>query len=399
MIFKHLSLLIIVIGAMSFFISNVVMKEVLSATHYGQYSIFVTYFSLIYMLGIFGSEQVFLRFSRKTNRNTLETQKSQIILISVIIFFSTIISCILFKRYYPEVAINSLLLFLASFSMIGMLFLFNILRLNTNFVLSQFISNYWKLLLFTLALIFYINKEDNLETFIKIVAVNIVIIFLAVLFYIYKKIEINYNNDISTKDIFITAFHFFLAILSFSLITFADRFIIEMKFSIEEFGNFFYLTNFFLAPYTILQNYVGFKQLIVFKNDFNRDYYTRFNQKAILLGVVMAVFLLIISFYLCHFKLLKFSFNDYMPIILLLLFIGIVRLYSSSIISAFEARTTIETLRKSNIYILVITVFILLIAVFYAHSIQSILMSIIIIWLFRCVVHRQLILHQMKNSI
>ena len=36
--------------------------------------------------------------------------------------------------------------------------------------------------------VFYINKEDNLETFIKIVAVNIVIIFLAVLFYIYKKI-------------------------------------------------------------------------------------------------------------------------------------------------------------------------------------------------------------------
>jgi hypothetical protein len=394
---RHLSLLMIFAAAVSFFISNFVMKDVLDATQYGQYSIVVTYFSLTYLFGILGTEQVFLRFSKAIRPNVIETQKLQPIFIGGIIIFSSVAGTFFFKKYYEEVPINMILLFFSTFSMIGMLFLFNILRLNANFVISQFVANYWKMILFAVTLLFYLIRESSLEVFIEIVSVNIILIFVGTLVLIYKKITITYNEEISSRDIAITAFHFFLAILGFSLINFADRFIIEMKFSLEQFGNYFYLTNFFLAPFSILQNYIGFKQLIVFKNEFNHDYYIRFNQKAIAFGISLGVALFFVAYALCYFGILKINFSDSFTIIILLIVLGIVRLYSSSIISAFEARTSMQTLRKSNIYILLLTLAILGMAIYYAYSIEAILFCIIIIWIFRCIVHRQLILGQMKK--
>jgi hypothetical protein len=375
------------------------MKEILSATHYGHYSIFVTYFSLIYVFGILGTEQVFLRFSMQTKKNTIETQKFQLQLMAFIILFSTILCSFLFQKYYSEIAINTFLLFGSSLSMIGILFLFSILRLNANFVWAQFISNYWKIVLCILAAFFYIFKNNDLNLFITIVCINVLLIFALSLSYINKKITISFNNDVSIKEILQTAFHFFLSIFSFSVLLFADRFIIETKYSFIEFGNFFYLTNFFLAPYAILQNYIGFKQLIVFKTDFNKGYFVNFNRKALFFGALLGFMLLSVAFVLNFTNVIAFRFNRYPSIIILLLFTGIVRLYSSSIISAFEARTSIETLRKANIYIAGITFIILLIAAFLASSIEEILIYVILIWLFRCFIHRQLLLHQMKISI
>lgn len=396
---QHLSLLVIMVGAISFFVSNLVMKEILSAAQYGHYSIFVTYFSLIYVFGILGTEQVFLRFSMGIKKNTIETQKFQLILIASIILLSSICSCYLFKQHYAEIEINTILLFVSSLGMIGILFSFSVLRLNTNFVLAQFITNYWKMCLFILAVLFYIFKNADFELFIKIICFNIFFVFVLSAIYIYKKMTFLFNDTISNKEIVRTSFHFFLSILSFSLLIFADRFIIEKKYSFEEFGNFFYLTNFFLAPYTILQNYIGFKQLIVFKNEFNAKYLANFNRKIILLGSLLGLCLFLSALLLSFTETVAFKFNKYIPIIGLLLFTGILRLYSSSIISAFEARTNIQTLRKANIYIVSITVFILCIAVFTAGSIEAILMYVIVIWFLRCFVHKKLLFHQMKNTI
>lgn len=396
---QHLSLLIIMVGAISFFVSNLVMKEILTATQYGHYSIFVTYFSLIYVFGILGTEQVFLRFSMGIKKNTIETQKFQLFLIMSIILLSSICSCYLFKQHYAEIEINTILLFASSLGMIGILFSFSVLRLNTNFVFAQIIANYWKLCLFILAVLFYIFKNADFEVFIKIICFNIFFIFVLSAMYIYKKVTFLFNDTISNKEIVRTSFHFFLSILSFSLLIFADRFIIEKKYSFEEFGNFFYLTNFFLAPYTILQNYIGFKQLIVFKNEFNAKYLANFNRKIILLGSLLGLCLFLSALLLSYTETVAFKFNKYIPIIVLLLFTGILRLYSSSIISAFEARTNIQTLRKANIYIVSITVFILLIAVLTAGSIEAILMYVIVIWFLRCFVHKKLLFHQMKNTI
>ena len=373
------------------------MKEVLSSFYYGQYSIIITYFSLIFVLGILGMEQVFLRFSVAKQPNQIDTQKIQLILIGGVVLVSTTVSTIFFKRNYPEIEFNTLLLFFTSFSIISSLFLYNVLRLNTNFLLAQVIANFWKMVLLILAVIFYVKHLEQLEVFINLLCFAIISFFALCLFYVFRTVKFNFTTPVSTKAIFSTASNFFIAIASFSLITFADRFIIEKKFNYITLGEFFYLSNFFLAPFAILQNYVGFKQLIFFKNNFNLDYYFRYNRKIIFLGVFLAAFLFLFATGLNHYNLLKYQFNNY-KIISLLLLIGIIRLYSSSIISAFEAKSTIGYLRMSNVLIVTFTVLLLLFAYYLSHTIHTILICVVLVWCFRCFIHRQLLLHQHKKS-
>lgn len=393
---NHLSLFVIIIGAGSFFLSNLILKDVFNAYIYGQYSIIISYFSLIYVVGIFGADQVFLRFSIARAPDVIETQRAQFYLVPGILLVSSIIGTFVFRYNYPEIEINLFLFFFSSMGMIGILFLFSILRLNSNFVFAQFVSNYWKIVLFANAFLFYFYKSQVFDVFIDIVLYNIILIFVLCLVYVYRKINFIFNLEYSLKDIVSTSFHFFLSILSAALILFSDRFIIELKFDFEKFGNFFYLTNFFLAPYTILQNYIGFKQLIIFKNNFSLEYYRKFNSRTIFFGLAMGIILLVAGMILSRFNIINFRFDDYVIIIVLLLITGTLRLFSSAINSAFEARTSMIMLRKSNLYILIFTCSILLFAIYVANSVEIILICMIFIWISRCMIHTRLLFPKNK---
>lgn len=396
--YGQISLFVIVLGAISFFLANIFMKEILSPYFYGQYSIVVTFFSLIYSFGILGTEQVFIRFSNKIDTNVIETQKTQIVLITVLVIFSSLLSTYFFHTYYSSIKVNTCLLFISSFSMIGIMFLFTVLRMNSNFFISQLIVNYWKIVLLLLSGYYLVYKKNDLEFFINFLCINFIVLFLCALVIVFNKVKIKYNKMIADRDIFRASFHFFLSILSFTLIIFSDRLIIESKFKLEEFGNFFYLMNFFLAPFSILQNYIGFKQLIIFKGVFNKEYFIKSNQKAILLGVLLSFFLLLVICIITYYHIFNFDFKLYCNTIFLLLLTGIIRLYSASVSAAFEARTSIKTLQKSNVHIVIITIFGLLLTYYLADSIEVVLIFILLLWCYRCYVHRQFLLSQIKNE-
>jgi len=394
--FEHASLIFVILGACSLFACNILMKEILSPALYGQFSVFITYCSLIYVFGMFGLEQVFLRFSKACN-NTIKTQKTQFLLIIPVILLLPTITTILFKKYYSEIIIDTGLLFYCSLGLVGSMFLFTVFRLNSNFVLSQIMSNGWKIGMFILSILYFLFHKSDFNFFITTVAIIIIIIFLIFLFYALKSINIQFNDEVSNRDLIESSLHFFISIASFSLLIFCDRIIVEHKYNFVVFGNFFYLCNFFLAPFSILQNYIGFKQLIFFKSKFNKNYLVSFSKKIILLGTGLALSLFFIAVFLNYFKLLNFQFDTYNVVILLLLFTGVVRLYSSSIGAAFEAKTSITTLRRSNFLITFITILILTITFFFVDSIEIILFNIIILWVLRSVIHKKLLLHQIKE--
>lgn len=395
---NNASLFIIVFGAVSFFITNILMKEILSSRKYGEYSILITYFSVVYLLGILGAEQGFLRYSKRINTNVIATHKSQLNLLVVISICTSIVFCLLFKYFYNEIEINTFLLFTSTISMVIMLFLFNILRLNENFIASQLFSNYWKNTLLVLAVVFFIWRNTNLTLFVNILSVNIILITVIALFFVKTKLKFVYISEINTKEICISAFHFSLAIFAITLIIFSDRFIIERKHNIEEFGNYFYLTNFFLAPFSILQNYIGFKQLIIFKTNFSFEYFKAINKKVLLLGFFISLILFSLSFIIDYLNIVKFDFNKYVIIIIILLITGIVRLYSSAILSAFEAKTNIRTLRNSNIYIISATIGVISFILIFVTKLEFILVFFIVIWLFRSIIHKKLLMKQLKNN-
>lgn len=243
---KHLSLAIIIFGAGSFFLSNILLKEVLNEEAYGQYSITITYFSVIFIFGLLGLEQIFLRYSNFIAVNTIETQKFQVSLIIKTILLTSTIGTLFFSFYFKEeFKINFILLYLSSISIVALLYLFNIFRLNTDFVFAQVVANFWRIILLVLAAVLFLKISD-LNVLLNFIMLGILFSFSVNIFCFFsKRIQFVYNENHTPKDIIKTSFQFFISIATFSLLTFGDRFVIQNKFGFEEFGNYFYFDKFF----------------------------------------------------------------------------------------------------------------------------------------------------------
>lgn len=397
---KHLSLLIIVSGATSFFVSNIILKEVFTEEQYGQYSIVITYFSMIFIYGMLGTEQIFLRYSNQIGKNKIETQKYQTNFILSIIGTTSVLSTLFFVVYFrQEFKVNMILLYFSSLSMIAMLYLFNIFRLNSEFVLAQFVSNFWRLFLLVLSFVFFFFGWCNLNILLHTIMIGIILIFVTSAILFFKKIKFVFNESQTPKEIRKTAIQFFISITTFSILTFGDRFVIQSKFGFEEFGNYFYLTNFFLAPFSILQNYIGFKQLIFFKQNFTLTAFDSFNKKVLFYGSILAITLFLIPLILFHFNLMKFKFDSYLMTSILLLVLGIVRLYSSSITSAFEAKTNVQSLQKANKFFIGLSFLIILPSIIFLNTLDLIITVFIIIWLVRTLIYKKVLIKQVQNDI
>src|SRR5690606_21516481 len=137
-------------------------------------------------------------------------------------FFSAILGAILFNYFYDDIVLNRILFFLAGIGIVFLLFLFNILRLNKDFVLSQFITNYWKISLFLISICYFVFKEINFENYINFFLINIILGFVIAVFFVASRIKFIFNT--SSIKLLPTFFHFFLSILTFTLVTFSDRF-------------------------------------------------------------------------------------------------------------------------------------------------------------------------------
>ncbi len=351
------------------------------------------------MYGLLGLEQIFLRYSNFLESNKITTQKFQLKLIITTILITSLLSTIYFRFYFlRQIQVNIALLYFSSVSMVALLLLFNIFRLNSNFVFAQFISNFWKIILLVLAFVFFILKKSDLESMINLLMYGIILAFVFSLYHYIRKIQFVFNKNHSSREILATSFQFFISITSFSLLMFGDRFIIENKFGVEEFGNYFYLTNFFLAPFSILQNYIGFKQLVFFKKNFSIELFDSFNKKVLILGVFIAVILFAIPKVLQHIKIISFDFDRYNTVIIMLLVLGVIRLYSSSITSAFEAKTNFHSLMRANSIFLIVSFIIIMMAMLFLTSIKTIILIVILIWLLRILIFKKILIKQVIND-
>jgi len=396
---EHASLLVIVLGGLCFLFTNIILKEIFSPTDYGLYSMIVTFVSVIHIYGLLGFENVLMRFSHQMSHNVVNVSTTQLTYIVVISTITTLVSFFWFKNYFQnQITFSYLLLFLVSFCSIISLFLFSVFRLNNSFVHSQFISNGWKIFLLFLSAIFFIFKWSNPIHFINVFLFVFVLIIVFLSIGLFRKISFDYTNRMSSKETFVSFFYFFLSLTSVSILLFGDRFIIENKLGIEPFGDYFYLTNLVLSPFTILQNYVGFKQLMRFKKRFSAKIFMAFSRKIVFFSVGLSLLVALCVFVLAYFDFLNFDFSNYTVSIVLLLILGMVRLYSATIISAYESQANIKTLKVSNWMIIVSIALISLVIIYFCSSLNQIIIGFIVAWTIRNITLRQLLLRQIAKQ-
>ena len=256
-------------------------------------------------------------------------------------------------------------------------------------------ANYWKIFLLIVTLYFFFFDVNDFDCLINAIFINIIFSCVCTILFILLKVKFIFSEK--KINLWSTFFHFFVSISTFTIATFIDRFVIEYKFSTREFGDYFYLSNLIIAPFSILQNYIGFKKLVKFKKNFTISIFLKQNQDVVKIGFLMAIANIVLILILSYLSIVKFKFESYFFIIILLCIIGILRLYSSSILSAFEAKVSMENLKKSNIYVILITVIILFLQLFISNSMESILIFVALIWLIRSLIQRYLLIKQFKK--
>jgi len=395
-IVNHFSLIILVLGAVCFLFTNIMLKERLDRKEYGEYSIWITYLSMMYIYGLLGIEQVFVRYSHLIRTNTFETQKIQLNLIFGAMIFTSVTGSLFFYFNYGEVEVNFLVLLVTTFCMVVLLFFFSVFRLNSSFIFAQLIPNIYKFALFALTLFLFFLYEVKWDIIKYGIAISIMGTFLCGLFFYKKNLRFEYVKGHPNNIIFVSAVYFLISTTSFSLVSFADRYIIEHKFGIEKLGDYFYLTNLFLAPFSILQNYVGFRQLITYKSNFSTEVFLKNNRKVLMFGLAISLVLFAGSKIINQLNMVNFNFGEYDFTIVLLLIFGVVKLYNSDINAAFDVRTNIVNLKKANIINLLVAVLILILASLLAQSMEQIIILIILIWILRATVLKSLLLNQEK---
>ncbi|WP_339696532.1 oligosaccharide flippase family protein [uncultured Marixanthomonas sp.] len=381
---KHSSFLVIVIGAFAVFAANILLKNILSPKAYGEYSILITFFQVISSFGLLGFEQVFLRISEVKKQGVIQTDKTLCGLLFFVWLLFGIVGSYFFQTTFSDINLPYAYFLFATISITLSMFLFNVYRLNTNFTTSQLFLNSWKILLFILCIIFLWKHINNIELFVKILTYSLIGVFIFQIFYTFKTISFNFLNKQSPLKLYLFGFHFFISLLTITFIGYSDRFIVKSQFGAELLGEYFFLATLFLFPYSLIQGYVGFKELVAFKKEGSLKQLNKKLTQINILGLILGVLIILGAILVNKIGVLPYiNINDNVYLIIIFLATGIVKLNYSLFSALFGARADIKTIKNANLQSLI---FIAIIgALFYRMftSIELVALAFLLFWISR----------------
>ena len=379
---KHFSLLVLVLASGAFFLTNIILKEHLSSENYGLYSIFITYISLLSSFGMLGLEQVIMRNSKILSDKVI-ISKNLLIPIILSILFVSILGSYLFINNYN---ISATYIFLSIFTLLVILtkLISNLFRLLSMFIFSQIALNLWKLALFLVLLILIFRGESiNIKDINSIIFLLLVVtMFMA--FFIIRRVK--FSHTISIESFFSQAFLFLLSLVTISLINYGDRFFIESRFGLDELGSYFFFINLFLFPFTLLQSYVGFKEIISFKLLYNHSLLVKKLNQILRYSILFAIFLFVFAFLIDFFGFYKIDLLKNLQMIVLFLMLGIIKVIYSIFSSAMGAICDNKMLYKTNMYSIISILLLIPVIYYYATTITITIMFLIVLWIIRCII-------------
>lgn len=380
---RHTSLIMMVIGTISLLLLNLILRGLLSEVEYGQYSIFITYVSLLGSLGLLGVDQIFLRVVTY-EKGIFSIPMSLIKIVLITGLFSSFSSSLIFKSTYLN-DISFIVLSSTSYCCIWIISFYNIFRIQSKFFVSQFINNLWKALVLIIIAIIYktSNLEINLPLIVSIFLFSTAItVFISGIIILKNPLKIK-NQQIEFKTLFKLGAGFFLSLVITSFLNLGERFLIEHNIGLAELGNYFFLATFFLFPFSFMQGYIGFKELVYFKSSFSTHILQKKLLNSIIYGAILAIMLLLAAYALAHFNIYDLNIKSNKHIIMTLIFLGIIRLcYSifSAAIGAVIGENHIITLNLISLFFILFSG-----ALFFIIdlSLIQILLLFSVSWIFR----------------
>jgi hypothetical protein len=376
---KHFSLLILSLASFSFFIINIFLKEQLNSEDYGVYSLLITYISLLSSFGILGFEQTLLRNS--VIKLKLEIDKALIVpIIFSALLVSLIGSFLMFNNY--NLGLDISLIFLLSLMVILVKLIYNLYRLSSRFVTSQIALNFWKIaLIFVVLFFFFFDYSLSLrDVFLSI----IVFFFLSLFLFFDLRNKVLFISNLDFQQVLKQSALFMLTLFTISLISFGDRFFIESRFGLIVLGDYFFYINMFLFPFSLFQTYIGFKEIVSFKKDFQ---ITVLNSKLLFIfknAIYFSLFLFTTLYLVDYWNLYNFNISSNLNIIIPLIFLGIIKIAYSLLSAAMGAICSDDMLFEVNVKSILSILVVMPLIYYFSFNISITLIFIIALWLIRC---------------
>ena len=376
---KHFSLLILSLASFSFFIINIFLKEQLNSEDYGVYSLLITYISLLSSFGMLGFEQTLLRNS--VIKLKLEIDKALIVpIIFSALLVSLIGSFLMFNNY--NLGLDLSLIFLLSLMVILVKLIYNLYRLSSRFVTSQIALNFWKIALFFVVLFFFFF---DYSLSLRDVFLSIIVFFFLSLFLFFGLInKVLFISNLDFQQVLKQSALFMLTLFTISLISFGDRFFIESRFGLIVLGDYFFYINMFLFPFSLFQTYIGFKEIVSFKKDFQ---ITVLNSKLLFIlknAIYFSLFLFTTLYLVDYWNLYNFNISSNLNIIIPLIFLGIIKIAYSLLSAAMGAICSDDMLFKVNVKSILSILVLMPLIYYFSFNISITLIFIIALWLIRC---------------
>lgn len=378
---QNFSFFILAFSALCFFLLNILLKDNLNADDYGLFSIFVTYISLLSSFGLLGFEQTLLRVS--IIKSKLEINK-KLILTSVcaILIVATCGTYLMLSNY--DFNLPFFEIFIISILVVIIKLLFNLHRLISNFSISQLTLNFWKI-----SLALYLGFEmfrSNSISLDNIIYLIFSFLVLSLFSFFGLKNMIRLIEKESILELIKKSFLFFITLFTISLIGYGDRFFIESRFGLAAVGDYFFYINIFLFPFSLFQTYIGFKEIVIFKNKYDLSI---LKTKLILLLKFSFIFsVLLFSFFLLieYFGIYDLKIKSNLEIVLALIFLGNIKIIYSLLSSVIGAHSDNSMLYNINLKSICSILVLAPVIYYFSYSVFLVIIYIIILWVIRCLI-------------
>jgi hypothetical protein len=260
--------------------------------------------------------------------------------------------------------------------------IYNLYRLSSRFVTSQIALNFWKIALFFVVLFFFFF---DYSLSLRDVFLSIIVFFFLSLFLFFGLInKVLFISNLDFQQVLKQSALFMLTLFTISLISFGDRFFIESRFGLIVLGDYFFYINMFLFPFSLFQTYIGFKEIVSFKKDFQ---ITVLNSKLLYIlknAIYFSLFLFTTLYLVDYWNLYNFNISSNLNIIIPLIFLGIIKIAYSLLSAAMGAICSDDMLFEVNVKSILSILVVMPLIYYFSFNISITLIFIIALWLIRC---------------
>ena len=378
LIYSNVSLIFLLLGALSNFLLILFLRKDFPDV-FTPLSLYLTYLGVIGGFGFLGFDQVYLRLvnvniprpSIGTNVYILLLALMLLVPIGFAAYFTRYQYLDFWQLYISGISINAI--------MLG----YNANRLKKEFSIAQGIKNSFKVLFLIGAwwMLFVIN--NNIEISSLFYQASVVLLLCGIVSFI-SFLRNTQVKKSSSSRITLFAISFGLNIALITVLGYGERILIADKINEETFATYFYYLTIFLFPLTLLQEYVGFKELVYFKEKIDKS--KVYSKVARLFGLGMITYLAIFMVvWIDAGRFLNVNLSDDYILIAWMSLLGLVKLIYSLFSAILGARGKAKDINTINIVTAMLIGGLWFSMHLLGYFLNGIIISLILVFLYRSI--------------